>query len=41
VTQDVDTVVPEQQSEQMNEDLAFWDALTAANAELQHLGARP
>jgi hypothetical protein len=38
VTQDVDTVVPEQQSEQMNEDLAFWDALTAANAELQHLG---
>ncbi len=38
VTQDVDTVVPAQQSEQMNDDLAFWDALTAANAELQPLG---
>lgn len=38
VTQDVDTVVPAQQSEQMNDDLAFWDALTAANGELQHLG---
>ena len=38
VTQDVDTVVPAQQSEQMNNDLAFWDALTAANAELQPLG---
>jgi hypothetical protein len=38
VTQDVDTVVPAQQSEQMNDDLAFWDALTAANAELLPLG---
>lgn len=38
VTQDVDTVVPAQQSEQMNDDLAFWDALTAANGELQPLG---
>ena len=38
VTQDVDAVVPEQQSNQMNEDLAFWDALTAANADLQAQG---
>lgn len=38
VTQDVDAVVPEQQSDQMNEDLAFWDALTAANADLQAQG---
>lgn len=38
VTQDVDTVVPAQQSEQMNDDLAFWDALTAANAELEPMG---
>lgn len=38
VTQDVDAVVPKQQSDQMNEDLAFWDALTAANADLQELG---
>jgi hypothetical protein len=38
VTQDVDAVVPEQQSDRMNEDLAFWDALTAVNAELQELG---
>ena len=38
VTQDVDAVVPEQQSDQMNEDLAFWDALTAANAALQAQG---
>ena len=38
VTQLVDTVVPAQQSEQMNDDLAFWDALTAANAELEPMG---
>ncbi len=38
VTQDVDAVVPVQQSDQMNDDLAFWDALTSANAELQELG---
>ncbi len=38
VTQDVDAVVPEQQSDQMNEDLAFWDALTAANADLTSQG---
>ena len=38
VTQDVDAVVPEQQSDQMNEDLAFWDALTAANTDLLEQG---
>jgi hypothetical protein len=38
VTQDVDTVVPAHQSEQMNDDLAFWAALTAANAELEPMG---
>lgn len=38
VTQDVDAVVPGQQSDQMNEDLAFWDALTSANADLQAQG---
>ena len=38
ITQDVDTVVPTAQSEQLNEDIAFWDALTATNAELEPLG---
>lgn len=38
VTQDVDAVVPEQQSDQMNEDLPFWEALQAVNEELAGLG---
>lgn len=38
VTQDVDAVVPARQSELMNEDINFWDALSAANAELEELG---
>jgi hypothetical protein len=38
VTQDVDAVVPGQQSDQMNEDLSFWDALQAANEELAGIG---
>lgn len=38
VTQDVDAVVPIQQSDQMNEDLPFWEALRSANRELENTG---
>lgn len=37
MTLDVDGVIPTSQSEAFNEDLAFWDALTSANAELESL----
>ena len=37
-TQDVDAVVPAHQSDQVNDDLAFWDALSETNEELRAAG---